>query len=93
MSADPYETLGVSKTASTADIKKAYRKLARNNLPDLYLDGAGAEAGFKAISTAHDLLKHPATRARFDAGEIDAAGVERPPRQYYRDFAEAPDNP
>lgn len=93
MSADPYEILGVSRTATAAEIKKAYRKLARSNHPDLHLDDAGAEARFKAISAAHDLLKDPATRARFDAGEIDAAGAERPPRQYYRDFAEAPDNP
>lgn len=93
MSADPYEILGVSKTATAADIKKAYRKLARSNHPDLHLDDAGAEVRFKAISAAHDLLKDPATRARFDAGEIDAAGAERPPRQYYRDFATGPDNP
>ena len=83
MSVDPYETLGVPKTATAADIKKAYRKLARSSHPDLHLDDAGAEARFKAISAAYDLLKDPATRARFDAGEIDAAGVERPPRQYY----------
>jgi DnaJ-class molecular chaperone len=93
MTADPYEILGLSKTATAAEIKKAYRKLARSSHPDLHLDDAGAEARFKAISAAHDLLKDPATRARFDAGEIDAAGAERPPRQYYRDFAEAPDNP
>ncbi|PTE22493.1 molecular chaperone DnaJ [Cereibacter changlensis JA139] len=93
MSADPYETLGVPKTATSAEIKTAYRKLARSNHPDLHLDDAGAEARFKTISAAHDILKDPATRARFDAGEIDAEGTERPPRRYYRDFAEAPDNP
>jgi DnaJ-class molecular chaperone len=93
MTTDPYETLGLTRTATAADIKKAYRKLARSSHPDLHLDDAGAEARFKAISAAYDLLKDPATRARFDAGEIDAAGSERPPRQYYRDFAEAPDNP
>jgi DnaJ-class molecular chaperone len=93
MSADPYETLGVAKTATATEIKKAYRTLARSSHPDLHLDDAEAEARFKTISAAHDLLKDPASRARFDAGEIDAAGAERPPRQYYRDFAEAPDNP
>ncbi len=93
MSADPYEILGLTRTATAAEIKKAYRKLARSSHPDLHLDDAEAEAQFKAISAAHDLLKDPATRARFDAGEIDAAGTERPPRQYYRDFADAPDNP
>ncbi len=93
MNADPYESLGVTKTATAADIKKAYRKLARSNHPDLHPDDAGAEARFKVISAANELLKDPATRARYDAGEIDAAGAERPPRQYYRDFTETPDNP
>jgi DnaJ-class molecular chaperone len=93
MSADPYTTLGLTKTATAADIKSAYRKLARRHHPDLHPDDTKAEARFKAISAAHDLLKDPATRARFDAGEIDAAGVERPPRQYYRDFADTADAP
>lgn len=93
MSADPYTTLGLTKTATAAEIKSAYRKLARHHHPDLHPDDTAAEARFKAISAAHDLLKDPATRARFDAGEIDAAGVERPPRQYYRDFAETADAP
>lgn len=53
----------------------------------------GTEARFKAIAAAYDLLKDPETRARFDAGEIDATGAERPQRQYYRDFAAAGDNP
>jgi DnaJ-class molecular chaperone len=93
MTKDPYETLGLTRTASADDIKKAYRKLARSNHPDLHPDDAGAEAAFKEISAAHDLLKDPETRARFDAGEIDAQGAERPQRQYYRDFAGGPDNP
>lgn len=93
MSDDPYAALGLTKSATAAEIKAAYRKLVRHLHPDLHPDDAGAEARFKAVTVAHDLLKDPATRARFDAGEIDAAGAERPPRQYYRDFAEAPDNP
>ena len=92
MADDPYAALGLTKTATAADIKKAHRKLVRNSHPDLHPDDAGAEARFKTISAAYDLLKDPATRARFDAGEIDASGAERPPRQYYRDFADAPDN-
>jgi len=83
---DPYAILGLTKTATDEAIKKAYRKLVRTNHPDLNPDDPTAEARFKAISAAHDLLKDPATRARFDAGEIDATGAERPPRQYYRDF-------
>lgn len=89
---DPYAALGLSKTASAEDIKKAYRKLVRTSHPDLHPDDAGAEARFKAISASYDLLKDPETRARFDAGEIDASGAERPQRQYYRDFADAPGN-
>ncbi len=92
MAADPYETLGLTSTATAAEIKKAYRKLARSNHPDLHLDDAGAEVRFKAIGAAHDLLKDPATRARFDAGEIDAAGAERPQRRHSCDFVEASGN-
>jgi DnaJ-class molecular chaperone len=92
MADDPYKLLGLTKTATADDIKKAYRKLVRESHPDLHPDDAGAEARFKAIASAYDLLKDPETRARFDAGEIDASGAERPQRQYYRDYAEAPDN-
>ena len=88
---DPYETLGLTRTATADDIKKAYRKLVRTSHPDLHPDDPGAEARFKAIGAAHDLLKDPETRARFDAGEIDGLGAERPQRQYYRDFADASD--
>ena len=90
MTPDPYTALGLTKTATAADIKKAYRKLVRTSHPDLHPDDAGAEARFKAVTAAHDLLKDEDTRARFDAGEIDATGAERPPRTYYRDHAEAP---
>lgn len=89
---DPYEVLGLTAKATADDIKKAYRKLVRSSHPDLHPDDKDAEARFKAISSAYDLLKDPDTRARFDAGEIDALGAERPQRQYYRDFADAPDN-
>ena len=90
MSDDPYAALGLTKTATAADIKKAYRRLVRTSHPDLHPDDAGAEARFKTVTAAHDLLKDPATRARFDAGEIDATGAERAPRTYYRDHADAP---
>lgn len=93
MTIDPYESLGLTKSATAEEIKKAYRKLVRTSHPDLHPDDAEAEARFKVISAAYDLLKDAETRARFDAGEIDATGAERPPRQYYRDFAEGTDNP
>ena len=85
MAADPYAALGLTKAAKAAEIKTAYRKLVRTSHPD----DAGAEARFKDVTAAHDLLKDPETRARFDAGEIDATGAERPPRTYYRDHADA----
>ncbi|MFD2739584.1 DnaJ C-terminal domain-containing protein [Sulfitobacter aestuarii] len=93
MSIDPYEALGLSKTASAEEIKKAYRKIARNSHPDLNPSDADAAAKFKAASAAYDLLKDPETRARFDRGEIDASGAEQQQRRYYRDYAERADNP
>jgi DnaJ-class molecular chaperone len=89
---DPYKALGVPKTATGDAIKQAYRKLVRSSHPDLHPDDAQAEARFKAIAAAYDILKDPATRARFDAGEIDAIGAERPQRPFYRDYADSPDN-
>ena len=56
-------------------------------------DRPAAQERFKAASAAYDLLKDPEQRARFDRGEIDAQGQERPQRRYYRDFAEAQGNP
>ncbi|WP_298853555.1 J domain-containing protein [uncultured Ruegeria sp.] len=93
MSDDPYTVLGVSKDASAAEIKKAYRRIAKECHPDLKPGDAEAEAKFKAAAAAYDLLKDPETRARFDNGEIDASGQERPQQQYYRDYAEAAGNP
>ncbi|MDP4031660.1 MAG: DnaJ C-terminal domain-containing protein [Pseudorhodobacter sp.] len=93
MNPDPYAALGVAKTATAAQIKAAYRKLVRASHPDLHPDDAGAEARFKAASAAYDLLKDPATRARFDAGEIDASGAERQERKFYRDYAEGAGHP
>ncbi|MFV0408580.1 MAG: DnaJ C-terminal domain-containing protein [Paracoccus sp. (in: a-proteobacteria)] len=89
---DPYKALGVAKSASQDEIKKAYRKIAKTDHPDLNPDPAAAER-FKAASQAYDLLKDPEQRKRYDAGEIDAQGQERPQQQYYRDFAERGDNP
>lgn len=77
MMADPYVTLGLSKSASDAEIKKAYRKVARSCHPDLKPDDKKAEATFKAATAAYDLLKDADTRARFDCGEIDANGAEQ----------------
>ena len=92
MASDPYAALGVKKTATEAELKAAYRKIAKADHPDLNPDPAAAER-FKAAAAAYDLLKDPEQRRRFDAGEIDDQGQERPQRRYYRDHAEAADNP
>lgn len=87
---DPYETLGVNRTATAAEIKDAFKKLAREFHPDLHPDDKEAEAKFKDISAANDLLKEEEKRRKFDAGEIDASGAERPQERFYRDFADGP---
>jgi DnaJ-class molecular chaperone len=74
---DPYQVLGVAKTASDEDIKKAYRVLARELHPDLNPGDKRAEDRFKDISAAYDFLSDPARRAKFDSGEIDASGAAR----------------
>lgn len=79
MAEDPYKVLGVARDATPEAIKKAYRKLARQNHPDLNPGKPEAEARFKAAAAAHDLLSDTARRARFDRGEIDAEGQDMPP--------------
>ena len=84
---DPYEILGVARTASADDLQKAYRKLAKKLHPDLNPGNAEAEEKFKEIAGAYDLVGDSEKRKRFDNGEIDAAGAERPRQNYYRDYA------
>ena len=74
MAADPYTTLGVVRGASEDEIKKAYRKLAKELHPDRNKDNPKASERFSQVAGAYDLLSDKDKRARFDRGEIDADG-------------------
>lgn len=89
MSDDPYKVLGVKRDASQDDIRKAYRELAKKLHPDLHPGDKDAEGRFKSVSAAYHLLNDPEKRARYDRGEIDASGTERPDHQFYRHYADA----
>jgi DnaJ-class molecular chaperone len=86
VASDPYETLAVKRDATQDEIRAAYRKLAKQLHPDLNPGNRQAEEKFKDVSVAYDLLSDPEKRARFDRGEIDASGAERPRERFYRDF-------
>ncbi len=73
---DPYSVLGVSKTASLAEIKKAFRKLAKQYHPDQNKD-AKAAAKFAEVNSAYEIVGDEKKRAQFDRGEIDAEGKPR----------------
>ena len=70
---DYYKTLGVDRKASAEEIKKAYRKLARQYHPDRNPDDKQAEARFKEVSQAHDVLGDPEKRKQYDSGTGDFA--------------------
>jgi DnaJ-class molecular chaperone len=77
--ADPYSILGVAKGASEADIKKAYRKLAKELHPDTNRDNPKAAERFSQVTAAYDLLSDADKRGQFDRGEIDENGQPRNP--------------
>lgn len=89
MARNPYIVLGVARDASADEIRKAYRKLATENHPDLKPGDAAAEERFKEAQAAYDIVGDKDKRARFDAGEIDAEGHERAAQPSYRHYAEA----
>jgi len=83
MADDPYATLGVSRNASDEDIRRAFRKLAKELHPDI---SKGNEERFKKVSSAYEILGDPEKRRAFDRGEIDGRGEPRHAgfRQYAR---------
>ena len=66
MAEDHYQTLGVPRTASAEDIRKAYRELARKYHPDLHPDDAAAKDKFKKVQSAFDVLNDPSKREMYD---------------------------
>ncbi|HEY3797660.1 MAG TPA: J domain-containing protein [Caulobacteraceae bacterium] len=76
MAQDPYQELGVARGASADEIRRAFRKLAKQHHPDANQGDKTAEERFKRISAAFDLLGDADKRKKFDAGEIDADGRE-----------------
>ena len=80
--ADPYQTLGVARGATGDEIKKAYRKLAKELHPDRNRDNPKASERFGQVTQAYDLLTDKDKRARFDRGEIDGDGNPAAPFGY-----------
>jgi DnaJ-class molecular chaperone len=80
--ADPYSTLGVAKGASEAEVKSAYRKLAKELHPDKNKDNPKASERFSEVTRAYDILSDKTKRAQFDRGEIDGDGNPAMPFGY-----------
>ncbi len=76
---DPYDVLGVPKTASEDDIKKSYRRLAKKFHPDQNQSNPKAKDSFAEINSAYEIIGDKAKRAQFDRGEIGADGKPRAP--------------
>lgn len=74
---DPYKALGVSKTASEAEIKSAFRKLAKKYHPDSNKSDPKAKERFNEANTAYEIIGDKEKRGQFDRGEIDAEGKQR----------------
>jgi DnaJ-class molecular chaperone len=90
---DPYDVLGVERSASLEDIRKSYRGLAKKLHPDLNPGNREAEERFKEVAGAYDILSDKDKRRRYDDGEIDATGAERPQQRFYKDYASQSESP
>lgn len=86
MAEDPYMVLGVQRNASEDDIRRAYRKLAKELHPDLNpRNRASAEERFKKVSAAYEIIGDAEKRKQYDRGEIDASGEPR--RGFHRTYS------
>lgn len=79
MAKDPYKLLGVERSTSEADIRKAYRALAKKHHPDVNPGNEKAANKFKEISAAYTLLSDKKLRAQYDSGKVDASGQTQSP--------------
>ena len=77
MAEDPYKLLGVSKDASDEDVRRAFRRLAKELHPDLHPGDKAAHDRFKKVSAAYEIIGDATKRQQYDRGEIDAAGEPR----------------
>jgi DnaJ-class molecular chaperone len=86
MADDPYTVLGIPRTSSEEEIRRAYRKLAKELHPDVNPNNrAAAEERFKKVTAAYEIIGDAEKRKQFDSGEIDAAGEPR--RGFHRTYA------
>src|SRR5438128_35749 len=85
---DPYDVLGVSKSASAADIKSAFRKQAKKLHPDANKHDPKAASRFAELNAAYEILGEAEKRKAFDSGEIDAEG--KPRFQVFEGFGAVP---
>lgn len=79
MAKNPYTLLGVEKTATEKELKSAYRKLAKTLHPDVNPNNPAAEAKFKEVTAAYNLLSNPELRKQYDTGQVDASGQQQNP--------------
>ena len=79
MAKDPYKILGVKRSANEAELRKAYRALAKKYHPDVNKGNKASAEKFKEISAANALLSDKKLRAQYDTGKVDASGNQQNP--------------